>query len=114
MKNFDVFNPLTEEQLEKRNNATDEYKRRRKVIFAAFNTPQGAEFLKLLRSNTIDKPFNLPSPKSADEHVAFNSAYAEKRGRDGLVKQILSQIDQEKRYLEGLVEEKKNATRSNK
>lgn len=105
---FDPFATLTEDQLKKRSTAVDEYERRRKVIFDAFTTPQGAAFLKILRAITLDKPFKLPSPKSADERVAFESAYAEKKGRDGLVKQILSQIDQEKRHLEGRDKEKKD------
>jgi hypothetical protein len=105
---FDPFDPLSDDQIAKKDKASKEYLRRRKIIFDAFTTPQGAEFLKLLRSITIDKPFNPPSPKSADERVAFESAHAEKRGRDGLVKQILSQINQEKSHLDTRKQEKKH------
>ena len=98
---FDVFSSLSDEQLKKKNQATDEYLRRRALIFDVFNTPKGRELLALMRSVTVDRPFKLSSPKSADEQVAFLASFNKKDAVDGFVKQILTQIRQEEQARAG-------------
>ena len=107
-KLFNPFDSLTKEQLATKDKAAKEYLRRRVLIFDVFTTPKGKELMRMMQSVTVDRPFNLDAPRSADEQVAFQTAYAEKKSRDGFVRQLLAQMEQERKHRAALTHEEKD------